>query len=146
MLYAFSAHYSKQRLAHVDPFVVATGSMLSSAIVLAAPALLWRPTVTPSASAWMALLALAAASTALAYVLFFRLIARVGAARTMAVPFLVPAFGVLWGVLFLGEVFTLKMALGSALIVIGTAGAIRYAGGEQKNPASAYWRRVLPWR
>jgi len=146
MLYAFSAHYSKQRLAQVDPFVVATGSMLSSAIVLAAPALVWWPTVTPSTSAWMALLALAAVSTALAYVLFFHLIARVGAARTMAVPFLVPAFGVLWGVLFLGEVFTLKMALGSALIVIGTAGAIRYAGDGRRSPASAYWRRVLPWR
>jgi drug/metabolite transporter (DMT)-like permease len=146
MLYAFSAHYSKQRLAHVDPFVVATGSMLSSAIVLVAPALVWWPTVMPSTSAWMALLALAAASTALAYVLFFRLIARVGAARTMAVPFLVPAFGVLWGALFLGEIFTLKMALGSALIVIGTAGAIRYAGGGRRSPASAYWRRVLPWR
>ena len=73
--------------------------------------------------------------TGLAYVLFFRLIARVGAARTMAVPFLVPAFGVLWGVLFLGEIFTLKMALGSALIVIGTAGAIRYADGGRRSPA-----------
>jgi drug/metabolite transporter (DMT)-like permease len=146
MLYAFSAHYSKQRLAHVDPFVVATGSMLSSAVVLAVPALLWRPTVMPSVPAWLALLALAAASTALAYVLFFHLIARVGAARTMAVPFLVPAFGVLWGALFLGEVFTLKMALGSALIVAGTAGAIRYADGGQKTPASSCWRSVRPWR
>jgi drug/metabolite transporter (DMT)-like permease len=121
MLYAFSAHYSKQRLGHVNPFVVAAGSQLSSAIVLAVPALVWRPDVMPSLSAWMALLALALPSTALTYVLFYYLIARVGAARTMAVPFLVPAFGVLWGVLFLGESFSMKMALGSALIVAGTA-------------------------
>jgi drug/metabolite transporter (DMT)-like permease len=39
----------------------------------------------------------------------------------MAVPFLVPAFGVLWGVLFLGETFTSAMAAGSVLIVLGTA-------------------------
>jgi drug/metabolite transporter (DMT)-like permease len=39
----------------------------------------------------------------------------------MAVPFLVPAFGVLWGVLFLDETFTAAMAAGSALIVLGTA-------------------------
>jgi threonine/homoserine efflux transporter RhtA len=39
----------------------------------------------------------------------------------MAVPFLVPAFGVLWGVLFLGETVTGAMAAGSALIVLGTA-------------------------
>lgn len=64
----------------------------------------------------------------------------------MAVPFLVPAFGVLWGVLFLGEVFSVKMALGSVLIVIGTAGAIRFAGDGQKNPASAYWRWGRLWR
>ncbi|NVM75505.1 drug/metabolite transporter (DMT)-like permease [Duganella sp. SG902] len=74
------------------------------------------------------------------------LIARVGASRTMAVPFLVPAFGVLWGVLFLGEVFSVKMALGSVLIVIGTAGAIRFAGDGQKTPASAYWRWGRLWR
>lgn len=121
MLYAFSAHYSKQRLGHIDPFVVAAGSQFSAAIVLAVPALVWHPAVMPSLSSWMALLALALPSTALAYVLFYYLIARVGAARTMAVPFLVPAFGVLWGVLFLGEAFTAKMALGSALIVAGTA-------------------------
>lgn len=121
MLYAFSAHYSKQRLAHIDPFVVAAGSQLSSAIVLVIPALVWRPAVMPSLPAWMALLALALPSTALTYVLFHHLIARVGAARTMAVPFLVPAFGVLWGVLFLGEAFSMKMALGSGLIIAGTA-------------------------
>lgn len=121
MLYAFSAHYSKQRLAHVNPFVVAAGSQLSAAIALAVPALIWRPDVMPSLSSWMALLALALPSTALTYVLFYYLIARVGAARTMAVPFLVPAFGVLWGVLFLGEAFSTKMALGAALIVAGTA-------------------------
>jgi len=140
MLYAFSAHYSKQRLAHIDPLVVATGSQLSSAIVLSVPAWIWRPAVMPSASSWMALLALTVASTALAYVLFFHLIARVGAARTMAVPFLVPAFGVLWGVLFLGEVFSAKMALGAALIVAGTAlttGILKRGDGGRKTPASS---------
>ncbi|MES2106452.1 MAG: DMT family transporter [Pseudomonadota bacterium] len=120
-LYAFSAHYSKQRLAEVPPLAVASGSQLISAIVLAIPAVIYWPAKTPSPHAWAALLALTAACTALAYVLFFKLIASVGASRTMTVPFLVPAFGVLWGVLFLGEEFTLKMAMGSGLIVLGTA-------------------------
>lgn len=142
MLYAFSAHYSKQRLAHVAPLTVAAGSQLASAVVLAMPAIIWRPAAMPSTSAWLALLGLTCASTALAYVLFFQLIARVGAARTMAVPFLVPAFGVLWGVLFLGEVFTARMALGSALIVAGTAvttGIVRRGGDAQRSPASSGW-------
>ncbi|MBV7535851.1 DMT family transporter [Duganella sp. sic0402] len=140
MLYAFSAHYSKQRLAHVDPFAVAAGSQLSSAMVLAVPALVWRPATMPSTQAWLALLALTVASTALAYVLFFRLIARIGAAKTMAVPFLVPAFGVLWGVLFLDEVFSAKMARGAALIVAGTAlttGVFKRGDDERKTPASS---------
>ncbi|GAB3416186.1 DMT family transporter [Massilia agilis] len=121
MLYAFSAHYSKQQLAGVPPLAVAAGSQLVSALVLAVPALMYRPAVMPSLRAWMALAALAAGCTALAYVLFFRLIANVGASRTMAVPFLVPAFGVLWGVLFLREAVSLHLAAGSCLIVLGTA-------------------------
>lgn len=121
MLYAFSAHYSKRYLAAVPPLAVAAGSQLAAALVLAPAALALHPTTPPSARAWGALLCLGVGCTALAYVLFFRLIARVGAAKTMAVPFLVPAFGVLWGVLFLGETFTPAMAAGSALIVLGTA-------------------------
>lgn len=121
LLYAFSAHYSKQRLAEVPPLAIASGGQLVSAIVLAVPAIFCWPAANPSPRAWLSLLALTVACTALAYVLFFRLIANVGASRTMTVPFLVPAFGVLWGVLFLGEAFSLQMAIGSGLIVLGTA-------------------------
>nr|WP_307188917.1 DMT family transporter [Massilia sp. JS1662] len=121
MLYAFSAHFSKRCLASVPPLAVAAGSQLAAALMLAPAATALHPATFPSARAWGALLCLGALCTALAYVLFFRLIARVGAAKTMAVPFLVPAFGVLWGVLFLGETLTNAMAAGSALIVLGTA-------------------------
>jgi drug/metabolite transporter (DMT)-like permease len=121
MLYAFSAHFSKRYLAAVPPLAVAAGSQLAAALVLAPAALVLHPHAMPSARAWGALLCLGVGCTALAYVLFFRLIARVGAAKTMAVPFLVPAFGVLWGVLFLAEHVTKAMAAGSALIVLGTA-------------------------
>ena len=120
VLYAFSAHYSKRYLADVPPMAVAAGSQLASAALLAVPALALAPARMPSAPAWTALFCLSAACTALAYVLFFRLIARVGAARTMAVPFLVPAFGVLWGVLFLDEVLDANVLLGCALIMLGT--------------------------
>jgi drug/metabolite transporter (DMT)-like permease len=121
MLYAFSAHFSKRYLATVPPLAVAAGSQLAAALVLAPAAMALHPATLPSGRSWAALLCLGALCTALAYVLFFRLIARVGAAKTMAVPFLVPAFGVLWGVLFLGETFSAAMAAGSALIVLGTA-------------------------
>jgi drug/metabolite transporter (DMT)-like permease len=139
MLYAFSAHFSKRYLAAVPPLAVAAGSQLAAALVLAPAALALHPHALPSARAWGALLCLGVGCTALAYVLFFRLIARVGAAKTMAVPFLVPAFGVLWGVLFLAETVTISMAAGSALIVLGTALATGLI-----NPARPPATRPLP--
>jgi drug/metabolite transporter (DMT)-like permease len=127
-LYGFSANYTRERLAGVTPLAVAAGGQLVSAAVLAVPAFLYWPKATPSAGAWGALAMLAAACTALAYVLFFKLIGNVGATRATTVSYLIPGFGVAWGALFLGEVFTLDMALGCAVILAGTAlasGAIK---------------------
>jgi drug/metabolite transporter (DMT)-like permease len=66
------------------------------------------------------MLALAVASTAYAYRLYFRLIANVGPTRALTVTFLIPLFGVLWGMLFLSEPLTLNMVFGGALILAGT--------------------------
>jgi drug/metabolite transporter (DMT)-like permease len=59
--------------------------------------------------------------TGLAYVLYFRLIAHAGPANAIAVTYLIPAFAVLWGGLFLGERPTAAMLAGCAVILIGTA-------------------------
>ena len=64
---------------------------------------------------------LAAACTSLAYVLFYWLMARVGSTRTLAVLYLIPVFGALWGLMFLGEPITLAMAGGCAVILLGVA-------------------------
>ena len=66
------------------------------------------------------MLALALASTAIAYLLYFRLIADVGPARALTVTFLIPLFGVLWGALFLREPVAINMLSGGALILAGT--------------------------
>jgi drug/metabolite transporter (DMT)-like permease len=137
LLYAFSAHYSKQKLQGVPPMAITSGSQLVSALALAAPALFYWPAQTPSAHAWGALAMLTVMCTAVAYALFYRLIARVGAARTMSVPFLVPAFGVLWGVLFLHERFDMAMAAGSALIVLGVALTNGWVNWPTRGTASA---------
>ncbi|GAB3435995.1 DMT family transporter [Massilia solisilvae] len=144
LLYAFAAHYSKQRVADVPPLAVATGSQLVAALVLAIPALLLRPAVAPSPHAWAALAALTVGCTAFAYVLFFRLIANVGASRTMAVPFLVPAFGVLWPVLFLGEGVSWRLAAGSCLIVLGTALTTGVLGSARDSQHRAAPQRPGP--
>ena len=66
--------------------------------------------------------------TGVAYVLYFRLLARVGPARSLTVTYLIPVFGLLWGYVFLDEAITARMALACAVIFLGTAlatGALR---------------------
>ena len=121
LLYGFSANFSKRRLSEASPIAVATGSHLVSAIVLFVPMVMLWPAATPSPRAWMAALALAVFCTAFAYVLYYRLIATVGASRTVTVAYLIPMFGVLWGALFLGESFTADMATGCLVILAGVA-------------------------
>ncbi|WP_341890852.1 DMT family transporter [Variovorax sp. YR752] len=121
LLYGLSASYTKKRLQGVPPMAVAAGSQLSAALALALPAVLWWPAELPSARAWTMVALLAVLCTGLAYLMYFRLIAHVGAANAIAVTFLIPAFAVLWGWLFLAEPLTGAMAAGCAVILLGTA-------------------------
>ncbi len=120
-LYGLAANYTKRRLSGVAPLAVATGSQIAASLSLAVPGLIFSPAVAPSRTAWFALVMLAFACTGLAYLLYFRLIAHVGPANAIAVTFLLPAFAVFWGALFLGEVTTLPMVVGCAVILFGTA-------------------------
>jgi drug/metabolite transporter (DMT)-like permease len=74
-----------------------------------------------SAVDWASAIALGVLCTGLAYILYFRLIARVGPANAMTVTFLIPAFAMLWGALVLGEAVTPAMLAGCAVILAGTA-------------------------
>jgi drug/metabolite transporter (DMT)-like permease len=119
--YTFGAHYSHRRLREVSPLSVATGSQLAAAVMLL-PFTIWLwPAKMPSVQAWVAMFGLAAGCTSLAYVLFYRLLARIGSARAMAVLYLIPVFGVVWGAMFLRETVTLAMAGGCVVILLGVA-------------------------
>lgn len=121
LLYGISGNFSKRYLSAVPPLAVAGGSQAVAALLLAGPALALWPAEPPSPQAWGAVLALAALCTTFAYVLFFGLIARLGASKAMSSLFLIPAFGVLWGCLFLGESFSLQMGLSCLVILAGCA-------------------------
>lgn len=121
VLYGFSASFTKRYLTGVPPMAVAAGSQAGAALCLAVPALVWWPAQMPGAEAWGHALVLAVACTALAYLLYFRLIANVGPANAISVTFLIPVFAVVWGGLFLGEKVDLTMALGCAVILLGTS-------------------------
>ncbi|MFY7863828.1 DMT family transporter [Roseateles sp.] len=122
--YGLAANFSKRYTAHIAPLTVATGSQCYAALLLVLPALWMWPAEPPGAQAWASVTALALLCSALAYILYFRLMQRIGPTNTIAVTFLIPVFAVLWGYLFLGEVFTGQMAAGCGLVLIGTALAL----------------------
>jgi drug/metabolite transporter (DMT)-like permease len=121
LCYGFAANYTKQRLTGVPPLAVAAGSQAAAAAVLLLPGLWFAPPTMPGATSWASVVVLAVLCTAVAYLLYFRLIAHIGAPRAITVTYLIPVFAVLWGALFLHEELTLSMAAGCAVILVGTA-------------------------
>ena len=136
-LYGYVVHYIHLRLAGVTPLVVTVGSHMVAALLLLPTTLLAWPTQPPPLQAWLAAAGLAVLCTALAYVLFFWVLARVGAARIMVIPYLIPAFGVLWGALLLDEPVSARLLGGCAVILLGTALTTGLIGGSRRSPALA---------
>lgn len=121
LLYGFSASYTRRYLSGMNPLMTATGSQIGAALGLAVPTALWWPAQTPGAHAWLAMLALGVLCTAVAYVLFFRLIDRLGPAKAITVTFTIPVFAVFYGVTLLGETLTPWMLLCGVVVLCGTA-------------------------
>ena len=121
LLYAISAHLTRQTLTGVRPLVIAGGSMTGAAAMLLPLTLVWHPAAPPASGAWGAALMLGVASTAIAYVMYFRLLARAGPTVAMTVTYLIPVFGVSWGAVFLGERLASTALAGGALVLTGVA-------------------------
>ena len=135
LLYALAGVYTKLSMRGVPSFALASGSQLAAAILLV-PLLPFHVVPGP-VTAWVVVcvLALAVASTALAYVIYFRLIMDVGPSRALTVTFLIPLFGVLLGFLFLGETITANMLAGGVLIIAGTALSLKGRAAPAIAPA-----------
>ena len=99
---------------------MAAGNQLAAALVLVPLLPFTLPAAAPSALIVANVLGLALLASALAFLLYFQLIADVGATRALTVTYLIPLFGVLWGALFLGESLPASALAGGALILAGT--------------------------
>ena len=119
--YGIAASMMKRWLQGVRPLVVATGTQAMASIMLAPFALSTLPATMPSANAWLNAVALAILGTAIAYILYFKLIANVGPAKAISVAYMVPLFGIIWGVLFLQEHLSLQTIIGGVMILTGVA-------------------------
>jgi drug/metabolite transporter (DMT)-like permease len=121
LMYGLAGCYAKRHLSGVPSMVMAAGTQMAATVALALPAALTWPAAPPAARDWGAGAALAVLASALAYILYFRLIGRVGPTLASTVTFLVPVFAAAWGGLFLGEALTLPMLIGGGVILAGTA-------------------------
>jgi len=119
--YGFSANYAKKYLSGINPIALAAGSQISASLTLIPISLFFLPTTIPSNGAFTSVVLLGVVCTGIAYIIFFRLIANLGPARAMSVTYLIPAFGLLWGNLFLDETISQWMIIGYALILTGVA-------------------------
>ncbi|MCG2632061.1 DMT family transporter [Bradyrhizobium sp. WYCCWR 13023] len=124
--YGFAALAARRLLKDSAPLGTATFQLMAStvmmAIVAGAAEQPWRLPV-PDVTTWLAVLGLAALSTALAYIIFFQIIRRSGATNVMLVTLLIPVTAILLGWLVLGEPISMReiagaIVIGSALLVI----------------------------
>lgn len=118
--YGIATQYAKSAR-KVEPFANAHGSMWAAAVLLLPAVPAFPAIAAPGLEVALAVLALGVLCSGIAYLLYFRLVAEVGAASALTVTFLIPAFGILWGHLFLGEPVSWHTALGAVIVVAGTA-------------------------
>ncbi|MFC4238293.1 DMT family transporter [Thalassospira xianhensis] len=131
-----------RRFKDTPPILTAAGQTSASTLMLIPICILidtpWNLSF-PKTDTILAVLGIAAFSTALAYILYFQLLKRAGASNLLLVTFLIPVSAILLGVLFLGETLALRQIGGMAVIGLGLAvidgRLIRRKGGLRKSPA-----------
>lgn len=139
LTYAFAGIFGR-RFRGIAPLKVATGQVTASTIILIPIAALvdapWRLPA-PSGNVWLAFAGIALFSTALAYMLYFRILATAGATNLLLVTFLLPVSAMALGVAILGETVTWQALAGMALIGLGLIAIDRRAWTALRPDAPA---------
>ncbi len=120
-LYGVAGNFTRRYASHIKPLAVATGSQISAALVLLPIAVITWPEAPISTTAWAAAIVMGFFSTALAYILYFRLIANTGPTNAITVTYLIPLFAMILGAVVIDEPITLPMVIGCAVILLGTS-------------------------
>lgn len=131
-LYGVASHIINRRLKGVPSVAVSAASLFFAALVMLPLAAFNLPAAVPSGQAWLAAVALGVVCTAIAFLMYFRLLANIGPTRAITVVYAIPAFGILWGCMFLGESFSPFTVVGGAVIV---AGVVMVKWPEKKKVA-----------
>ena len=117
--YAFAGIFGRKMLQGVPALAPATGQLVAGALVLLPVAALQIPSKVPSWPAIGSVTTLAIVGTALASLMYYWLLSRVGATKALLVTYLLPGFALMWGALLLNESITIPAVIGLASILLG---------------------------
>jgi len=119
IFYGLAINLMAQYLPAVSGVAITTGSLMFSSLTLL-PFALWKmPETMPTGSIWLSVLALGIICTGFAFVLFYRLISRIGSNLAVTNTFMIPLFSLFWANLFLAEEITLSMLFACTLVLTG---------------------------
>lgn len=121
LAYGIGGVYAKKTFVGLPPASMAVGQLSSAALLMLPLTAAVPPSRSPSALALACLLALALLSTAFAYLLFFYLLENAGPTSTSTVTLIVPVFGLLFGVVLLGEPVGVGTLVGLAVVLLSVA-------------------------
>lgn len=121
LLYGIGGNLVRRQLVGIPPGTVAAATLACASVLLAPFAIHAWPRAAIPPHSWASAVLLGVLCTGFAYLIYFRMIYRVGAPRAATVTYLIPLFGVIWAWIALGEPLTLTMAIAGALILGGVA-------------------------
>jgi drug/metabolite transporter (DMT)-like permease len=133
LAYALGSVYAKRTFVGSSPLAIAIGQLTAAATLMLPLAAVSVPDERPSTIVVLSVLGLALSSTAVAYMLYFRLIENVGPTSTSTVTLLVPLFGLLFGVVLLDEPVGLGTLAGLVLILSSVTLITGLGGARQKT-------------
>jgi drug/metabolite transporter (DMT)-like permease len=131
--YALGPIVISTRLGGAPPLAVISLALAMNALIYAPLAWIQRPTEAVPASAWWSIITLGILCTAIAFLIFFALVAEVGPSRMTVITFLNPAVAITLGVVLLAEPITWGLLIGFPLVLLGSYLATR----PDRNPAAA---------
>jgi drug/metabolite transporter (DMT)-like permease len=123
--YGLAGAYMRRWAADTPSRGMAVGTQLAGGLLVLPFVALDPPQAVPGLLILGCILAVGIVCSAVAYLLYFRLVTDIGAAGALTVTYLIPIFGVAWGALFLGETVSLLMLAGAGLVLLGTFFVLR---------------------
>lgn len=119
VFYGLAINLMAQYLRGVSGVAATTGSLIFSSLTLLPFALWQMPEIMPTGSIWLSVLSLGIICTGFAFVLFYRLISRIGSNLAVTNTFMIPLFSLFWASLFLAEEVTFFMLFACTLVLTG---------------------------